>query len=326
MSVTIEDDDSATSAPNVKVTTGKPPSISIVEAAEPSGPTPEEALAQSRRAIEAAESSRRAAEQREQAAAAELTRMRASQQQDQQAVLASAVEASTAEQDRLAHAWQAASEAGDFPAAAKLLKDLTLASARLNQVTSELAMAKAGMQQRQQAAPQQQQNGVSQRSQQWIAEHPEFNRHKDALILKHQELINDGVMADTPAYFRGLDAEYDRLTGGGQRDQHGGNRRTEMQQDRRQQQTFDGAPPSRGNGGGSQSGTVKTLLGPVQVRSVNGQTLLQIPEHLRADFAEGAKVNRMSIEEYTMEQVKIARERDAGGNGGMIMNEGATYR
>lgn len=292
------------------------------------GPSIEEALAASRRATEQAETAQRAAQDRERQANAEMHRLRQGQVQDQGAVLASAVEASTAERDRHAHAWQTAMEAGDFGAAAKHQSDMMLATSKLDRASGELAILKtAGQgqpQRQQQGQPQQQAGSVSQASQNWITAHKEFNKHRDALILKHQELVNDGVTVDGPRYFRELDAEYDRLTAGG------GDQGGQREMDRGRQ--FDGAPPSRGGGGSSgdgnsgRNGTVQTLLGPVGVRTTNGQTFLSIPAHLRADFAEGAKVVGMSVEEYAMDQVNIARDQAAGGTGGMITAEGRKFR
>jgi hypothetical protein len=304
----------------------QPPAVELVDEPARTGPTPEEALAASQKAIARAEESSRGAQQREQAAQQELARVRQSQQQDQAAVLASAVEASTAERDRHAHAWQSAMEAGDFPAASKHQADMMMATAKLERATGELAVVKAGADQRQRQGGQpQQQQGVSTASQHWINSHKDFNSHKDALILKHQELINDGVVIESPRYFRELDAEYDRLTNNGQHAE-GGAQRDMVDNRRQQQQHFDGASPSRGGAGGTQGNTVQTLMGPVSVRVVNGQTMLQIPAHLRADFDEGAKVVGMSTADYAMEQVKIARERAAGGTGGLVGEEGKTYR
>jgi hypothetical protein len=307
------------------------PTIEIVDEPQRStGPSVEEALAASRRATEQAEAAQRAAQQRDQQSQAELQRMRQSQTQDQAAVLASAVEASTAERDKHAHAWQAAMEAGEFAAAAKHMADSQLATAKLDRASGELAMLKAGQQQRQAPQqPQRTQDSLSPAVQDWIARHKEFSKPgatRDSLLAKHQELINDGVQSESPRYFRELDAEYERLTAGSG-DGDGGHR----DMDRGQGRQFDGAPPSRGGGGsagdgGRASGTVQTLLGPVGVRTSGGQTYLNIPAHLRADFAEGAKVTGMSVEEYAMDQVKIARERDAGGTGGLISQEGAKYR
>lgn len=292
------------------------------------GPTAEEAMAASRKAISDAETTTRMARQQAQEAQAEVVRVRAGQQQDQAAVLASAVEASTAERDRHAQAWQAAMEAGDFQAAAGHNKDMAMATAKLERASGELAMVRAGadQRQRQSAAASAQQSAVSQATMNWVAAHKEFDRHRDALILKHKEILNDGVTVDSPRYFRELDVEYDRLTGGGgQQDMGSGDRQHPRQQH------FDGAPPGRGNGGStgggsSQSGTVQTLLGPVNERRVNGQRFITIPAHLRPDFAEGAKVVGMSIEDYAADQIDIARERAGGGTGGLISGEGNKYK
>lgn len=296
------------------------PAIELVDEPQHSGPTPEEALAKSREAVQRSEQAARDAQQREQHAQAELQRVRASQQQDQAAVLASVVEASTAERDRHASAWQQAMEAGDFALAARHNSDLAMATARLDRATADLAVSKASAQrQQQQPGGQQQQPAVSNRSQDWINSHPEFNRHRDALIKKHHELVNDGVQSDSPRYFRELDSEYDRLTGKGG-DRAGGD--TMSNSDR----GFGGATPSRGGGAGSNANTVQTLLGPVGVRTSNGQTLLQIPPHLRELFNAGAKDCGMSVSDYAYEQVQIARERQAGGTGSLIESEGRTYK
>ena len=301
----------------------KPPAVALVDEPQHTGPTAEEALAASRKAIETAEAASRASQQREQAAQAELHRVRASQQQDQAAVLASAVEASSAEHDRHAHSWQAAMEAGDFEAARKHQSAMMMSAAKLERAQGELAVVKAGAQQRQQQqGGGQPQQAVSNASQNWINSKPAFNKHRDALLLKHQELVNDGIVPESPRYFRELDTEYDRLANNGQQHEGGTGEMNKGGQGRQ----FDGAPPSRGGAGGSQGGTVRTLLGPISVRQVGGQTMIQIPQNLRESFNEGAKVNNMSVEEYAMEHVRIAREMDAGGNGGLISEEGKIYR
>ena len=298
---------------------GGKPVIELVEEPQHTGPTPEEALAKSREAVQRSEQAARDAHQREQQAQQELQRVKASQQQDQVAVLASVVEASTAERDRHAAAWQQAMEAGDFPAAGKINTELMAAISRLDRATADLAVSKAGTTQRQQPQGGQQQPAVSNRSQDWINSHPEFNRHRDALILKHQELVNDGVQADSPRYFRELDSEYDRLTGKGG-DLAGGDRG--MSSDR----GFGGATPSRGSGSGGSSHTIDTLLGPVGYRVSNGQEFIAIPPHLRPRFEEGAKDCGMSLIAYTKDQIEIAKERRAGQTGGMIESEGRTYK
>lgn len=297
------------------------PAVALEDAPQHTGPTPEEAIAASRQAMERSENEARLSKEQARQAQDQLHRVRQDQQRDQAAVLGSAVEASTAERDRHAQAWQAAMEAGDFAAAARHNSDLAMATSRLDRASGELAMLKAA------PAPQrqQQQGGaveVSNSSQQWINSKPAFQRHKDALLLRHQELLNDGVVVESPRYFRELDQEYERLTnpGGDTRDN------SDMNGNGGSRQAFNGAPPSRGGNTGTSANTVNTLLGPVGVSTRNGQTFLTIPPHLRADFDEGAKVVGMTTPEYAMDQVRIARERASGANGGLIMEEGRTYR
>ena len=100
-----------------------------------------------------------------------------------------------------------------------------------------------------------------------------------------------------------------------------------MSNDRRPQKPqFDGASPSRGGSGTANSHTVQTMLGPVGVRQVNGEMLITIPSHIRELFNEGAKDCGMSVEAYAKDQIEIARERNAGGSGGLITSEGNIYK
>lgn len=298
----------------------KPPPIEVIEPQANTGPTPEQALAASQEAIQRAERDRDAAIRQARANEVELRQARQTQQQDQMAVLASAVEASTAERDQCQREWQAAMEAGDWAKAAEVNTKLAAAETRRQGAARELEIAKvAGPTRQVQQDQPANTGGYSQATRQWIDAHPEFSRSnavKQALIAKHAELMDDGIQADSRAYFRALDEEYARLTSGGNR-----------QENHMQREQFGGAPPSRGNGGNGGGGsTVQTLLGPVKVSQRNGQTLIEIPTHLRSDFDEGAKIARISTAEYALEQVKIARERASGETGGLITAEGATYR
>ncbi len=300
----------------------KQPAIEIVHEPARTGPTPEEALASSREAIARAQEAERAATQRAQATEVELQRVRASQQQDQAAVLASAVEASTAERDRHAAAWQDASERGDWATARSHLAEMQMATSRLDRASGQLAMVKAGVQQQASAAQPPPQSGYSPKTQAWINNHSEFNRHRDALIMKHQELVNDGVVQESDRYFRELHSEYERLTGAGQRDGGRGNR---MASDRGQQ--FDVAPPSRGSqGAGSGGRVIKTDLGDIRVRGPSGRQTVEISPHHLPDFVEGAKVARMKIEDYVKEFIDADADQRAGGTGGLITSEGRIYK
>lgn len=317
------EDDLNPAGQGARSTITKPPSLMVLEEpAEPvaAGPTPEEAAATSRRAVEEAQRARTAAEQQAQQATAEVQRLRESQTGDQVAVLSAAVEASRASRDGLADRWQAAMEAGDWKVAADLNKELATQAARFDRATGDLAQLQERIKQQPKQTQQAPGDAVPNRSQQWINTHPEFNTHKDALILRHQELLADGVTVESPMYFRLLEEEYGRLTGGG------GKQQTRQEPAVRQQQ-FDGGAPSRGGGSGASGRTIKTALGDIVVRRSNGQDFMSIPnpQH-RAEMEEGAKVSRMPFDEYVWEQVKAHREMEAGGTGGMIVTEGRTYR
>jgi len=328
-SVVLEGQEAADRGPVLEMTPEESPK---------SGPTPEEALAASQKAIEQSERARVEAQQREQTAQAELQRARASQQQDQTAVLASQVEASTAERDRHASAWQAAMEAGDFKAAADHNKNLALATARLERASGDLAVIRAGIERQQQSGTRepQQRSGVSAASMAWVNSHPEFNRHATALIERSNRIIAEGVVPDSPRYFRDLDAEYDRLTGAA--DDKPVQQRGQSMNDGNGRQQFDGGTPSRGGGQSGGGNTVKTLLGPVSVSKGSDGRIrsINIPSHLRELFDEGAKINGyfrdvggkrvLDTAGYALEQIEIAQERAAGGTGSLITAEGQIFK
>jgi hypothetical protein len=289
------------------------------------GPTPEEALAASRTAIQRAEAAALAAQQREAAAQAALREARQSQQLDQAAVLGSAVEASTAERDGHARSWQAAMEAGDFAAASKHQVDMMLATARLERASGELAMANAAKERQPPARQESGGNALSPAVREWIEDHPEFKKPgpvRDGLLAMHQQLFDSGTREGS-RYFRALDAEYDRLTGNG-----------DMQQERPRNNggSFGGAPPSRGSGraDGASSGERATLIpevGTIFSRQSGGQMSIRIPFYLRELMDEGAKISGFLMPDgRTPDTARYAKDFIDNGNRGLITSEGKKYQ
>lgn len=86
-------------------------------------------------------------------------------------------------------------------------------------------------------------------------------------------------------------------------------------------QNFNGAPPSRGSGGGGSGGkTVQTAFGPVTVfTKSDGTKSVRVPPDRRADFEEGAKICNMPLGEYILDMAE-------NGNSGLITAEGSVYR
>lgn len=290
--------------------------------------TPENAAADTAKLLREAENRTAAAEQRAtEARTREQEAMRVAQlanagrAQDRTAAVASAVEAASSDAERAESAYVAARENGDAVAEAKALREMSGAEFRLNQAKGELETLKA--QPTVIREPAQPQGGeIGPESRKWINDHPRFNTdnaYKQAALAAHAEALTDGILAESPAYFRHINSRMEQFEGQG--------RQMDRRQEPRREQ-FSGAPPSRGNGrGASASNTVQTLLGPVTVnRRADGVMGIQIPPHLRADFEDGARITGMTLADYAHQQVQIADERRDGGNGGLIETESQTYR
>jgi hypothetical protein len=315
------------------------PEIDPVTIEESATFSPEDAVAdaarklqESQRSVETERAGRLAAERTAADARQQVQQANAGRTQDRTAAVAAAVEAAKSEADLAEAAFVSAREMGDAGAEAKALRAMSQADFRLNQATGELATIQANGQ-RQQDQPRQQQNGPGPAAQAWINRNPRFNTDtafKQAALTAHAEAITDGIVAESPAYFRHIESRL--LEAGhevsGAQPQERQQRMEEPRTPPRRQEQFSGAPPSRGDGGGaSRANTVQTLLGPVTVnRRADGKVGIQIPQNLRENFEEGAKITGMTLAEYAYEQVQVAEERKAGGNGGMIESETQTWR
>lgn len=313
------------------------PTVTI-EAADDTGPTPEEALAAAQKALATKDAA--IASERQRAVSAETAaaqardaaaRERAGRVTDRAAAVASAAETAAADKQTAITALKMARDAGDFDAEIKAIELLNSATYRQNQTAGEIAsmkMVEPGAGTGGDAAPRQTQGAISPAAQSWIDAHPRFNsdgEYKKIALAAHGQAILDGAPADSQAYFRYLNAavadlERREADNGGNMDRNNGNggRRA----------SSEAAPPGRGNGGhGGAARTVQTKLGPLNVsRRADGKLGIQIPPNLRADFEEGAKITNMSLGEYALEQVRIADEIAAGGNGGLVTEEGSIYR
>lgn len=297
--------------------------------------SPEDAAADARRVLQekdrTIETERARANQAEQQAAQARQaahQANAGRTHDRTAAVAAAVEAAKSEADLAEQAYVAATEAGDAAAQAKALRAMNSADFRLNQASGELETLKAAPQPTERPA---QQGGPGPAAQAWINRNPRFNSDpafKQAAIAAHAEALTDGILAESPAYFRHIEGKLAEQFGQNQDGQQ--ERQQQMQEPRTPQRRdqFNGAPPSRGSGeGASRANTVQTLLGPVTVnRRADGKIGIQIPQNLRENFEEGAKITGMTLAEYAYEQVQVAEERKAGGNGGMIESETQTWR
>jgi hypothetical protein len=251
---------------------------------------------------------------------------------DRAAAVAATVEAAKSEAELAESAFVSARETGDAVAEARALRAMSAADFRLNQATGELAAIQAGGGDQPQAnqQPRRQPRGPGPAVQEWIARNPRFNTDnafKQAALAAHAEAVTDGIVAESPAYFRHIESRLAEQFGQDGQSQERQQRMEEPRTPQRREQ-FSGAPPSRGDGNGaSRANTVQTLLGPVTVnRLANGTIGIQIPQALRENFEEGARISEMTLAEYAHDQVKVAEERKSGGNGGMIESETQTWR
>lgn len=295
--------------------------------------TPEDALAEAQRVIREYDHLQQQLVQEQQArtrAEREAQRAQVGRQQDRGAVLAAAVEAATSAQAQAEAAVEAARESGDIKAEIAANKALLQATFRLEAANAQLSQAQTRGDPTSSAGSmeQPQQQAVSSAAQAWIGRHPRFNsdpHYRATLLAAHGAAVNDGLTPDSPAYFRELDRVAATLEGN---DQGGSQVSDNSRPSGSGNQQFSGASPTRGGGGaGGNSSVVRTMLGDVTVtRRPGGKIGVQVPPHLKADFEEGAKISGMQLGDYIYEQVEIARERQGGGTGGLITEEGRTFR
>lgn len=222
---------------------------------------------------------------------------------------------------------KAARESGDTEAELAALEQFNAASFREQAAATELGRLKAAAPAEptstagatQEPAPE---GGYTPQARAWIDKHPKFNTDpatRAAIEAAHGVAVADGVVPDSPAYFRALDQAYAALEKPS-RGAEGG----EAMAGR-----FNGAAPSRGaeQQDGRRGGVVQTAFGPVTVgRRADGKTTVHVAPQYRADFEEGAQINNMTLGDYIYAQVEIAQERSRGGNGGLEIREGEVLR
>jgi hypothetical protein len=298
-----------------------------VEVSSDGSPDPEAFLAETQKTLakreeELAAAKREKADLLAQKTRAEREAQRANQGRvsDRQAAVAAAVESANSERQAAINALKAARETGDFDGELKALDALSNATYRLNSASAELAQAKVSGEPTSAAGNVQDQpdGQIDSQSQAWIADHPRFEKdpaYRQAILDAHYQTIRDGVKASSPAYFRELDrvaSMLDGTTNQGDRDV--------SQQNSGGRQSFGGAPPSRNGNGGGGGKTVNTALGPVTVYTKSdGRKSVSVPQHLKADFEEGAKVCNMPLGEYILDMAEHGQE-------GLITSEGTSYR
>ena len=308
--------------------------------------SPEVAVADAREQLQAkdrqvAEARRiaREADQRRQAAEAEVVRAKETQAIDRQTVVAQALEAARSEQTAAKLAIRTAREAGDVDAELSAQESFQGATYRIAQANGELEYLKA--QPRPTAQPQR--TGRTADSQRWLDDHPRFNtdrKYRGVAIDAHNEAPAAGNPEGSREYVDFIDRVMTQEFGEGHGQIDSGEQQGErapMNNSRRAAPTA--VPPSRGAGGGGTGGwkTERTLLGDVLVqdRSDGTRGIRFTSPKVQSDFEEGAMLDkrasrspedfRRALAEYANEQVEIAREIAAGGNGDLVIGEGRSY-
>lgn len=258
---------------------------------------------------------------------------------DRHAAVAAAKEAAASDKKAAMSALKTARDAGDFDAEMQANDMLSSANYRLHQATGELAEIDAKEAGASEILPENRGTGsgggdngsgsqYTPEEQAWIAKHPKFGADAEftnAAAAAARHAMGEGAARGSPAYFRYIDAAIQKF------EDNGGNTVDETPNGngvgRRTPASSGGAPPSRSNGNGSGSQTIRTALGTVTFsRRSDGKLAAQIPADRRADWDEAAKINNMSLNDYIAEQYDIAQERAAGGDAGLVTQEGALYR
>lgn len=337
--ITVEDDTLATPETRRQAREGvnKDESHITVESGAAPGLSPEEALKQAQAALankdkelEQANARTLSAEQVAANARDEAARQRQQAQGNRKQTIQAAQETAKADKAAAEAILRQARTDGDVDAELKAGEALASANYRLNKTKDDLESL--GTDGGQGGGQDDGQGGggqpvkIAPETQEWIGQHPRFKTDKayrDAAMAAHGQAVLDGIMANSPAYFRELDKavkEFEKAERGGD---NGGR---DMSDDTRH--GSEGAPPNRGSGGhGGASRTVKTKLGDLTVsKRADGKLSIFIPPGVRPDFEEGAKICGMNLGDYAYEQVKITDEIASGATGGLITEEGSRWQ
>ena len=271
--------------------------------------------------------------------AARIARGRAD---DQKAMLAQAVQAADSELARAKAAFKTAFDAGDPDGMASAQEAIGSATYRKASASGQLATIDPQQTQQpgQGQQQQQQQWTPGPRARQWLSEHPRMDtdrEYQSTAALAHQQAVNRGFKPETDQYFEHVNRVMDAAYGSGHANGSGGGQ--QMQDQGRSNGGGSSAGPTSRGGGNSQGGwkPIRTGLGVLNVAEQGGKMRISFPDpSVRENMEEGAKIcypdqwakdPGVALATYAAEQVKITREQESGGTGGMTpMGEGRTYR
>ena len=305
-------------------------------------------------AIRARNATAEANRQRTEAARArdELARANTGRVSERRTALATAVQAADADLARAKTAVQTAGEAGDYAGLAEAQELIASARYRKDSAAAELAgMGDPATDTQPRRQQPQHQNESEQpapyvpgpRVRQWLDENPEMmvqgSAFRSAALAAHDYAIKQWD-AESDQYFDHINRAVAGFKPAKPPQQPARQQEQPMPQQNGGGSTSQAAPSNRGGGGSLPSGwkQINTLLGPVNVQDTNGGGMrfnFQGNEIVHEHMEEGAQVcypdayqkdPKQAVAMYTRDQVQIARERAAGGTGGLTLGDGATYR
>lgn len=310
--------------------------------------SPEEELAQTRRALEAKDAdvsaaNDRAARAEQEAAAAkrDASATTLGRLSDHEAALGSAIESAKSKKQAAATAYRSAREAGDMDAELAANELLAAATAELTQLSRDKQNFDAQKPRLEAAAkaPVQQQGGPTAEAQAWIKSNPRYNAdrvYQSVAVGLHSQAIDDGIAEGSRAYIRYIDDGLKDLYG----DDHGtlaavGRRPGEQARQQEdttvrdkggRQASSEAARGDRGAGGnglhvGNGAVSYTHRSGEKLSLSYNDKGEPQLQGRIPAEWMEGARICNMTPVAYAADQIKIKQELAEGGDAGLRFSD-----
>lgn len=266
---------------------------------------------------------------------------------DHRAMLANAAQAADSELARAKTSFKAAFDAGDADAMASAQEAIGSATYRKSSAAADLArLGEPQQQQQSQQQTQQRQWTPGPRARQWLADHPRMESDQEYAATAadaDRQAQRKGHRPETDGYMDYINRVMDAAYGSGHANGSGGGQQMSGNRDQGDQGRSKGgsssAAPSNRGGGQPPGGwkPIRTGLGVLNVAEQGGKMRISFPDpSVRENMEEGAKIcypdqwakdPAVALATYAAEQVKITREQEAGGTGGMTpMGEGRTYR
>lgn len=322
---------------------------------EQQAPSPEEALAEAQRQIEAKD--QQLAAERERVSRAERERDEAKRVgteahtdrlTQQEVAISSALAAGKAKKTAAQAKMRQARESGDFEGESAAIDEISAANFEV--MRAEEAQRQFTQWKQRQPKPEERQQQTRQETrnqgeptaeaQRWLDEHPRYSsdaEYRADANASHQAAIESGCMEGSQAYINYIENRMTRLYG----ENHGqvGGQQRGMQQrpnggsmNQKQPQraaSSTAAPPNRG-------GSERLPVGSAEYKDPSTGAVLRLVQTsdgketvsgtIPADWVTAAKWNGMSPASYAVEQLKIQEEMKQGINTGLRYGESGTYR